>query len=475
MSILDAIEAVKGISSDLVVLPGSKEYDDITSSYFTELERELKPAGFLTPSSASQVSNIVKAIKPFAGPSTVAICGSGQQATPAVANVRDGLTIHLRNLRGIEIDTEKQIVSIAAGEQMGQVYDKLIPAGYGVVGNRHSSGGIGGDAVQGGLSYFSYARGFVCDNVVNYEVVLASGEIVNANAETNKDLWIALRGGGNNFGIVTRFDLSIFKQGQLWGGKVFYFEPSFSEQIQNLVDYLHDPEADVNVHICVSLGYAAAVGSIICMNDIFHTKPDKPKALEPFADIQPQIDQMKTLRIDNLKNLTTEAFSGAAPNRVVKMSTTVKADASILQYAVRAYHTAFSKLKEMHNLLFSITFEPLPVSIMEQSIVRGGNSLGLKPSDGPLVAILFYSSWDNPKDDQTVFDVSKEALDVIDQEAQSKSVSASYRYLNYASTYQDPISSYGPESKAHLQAVSEKYDPEGFFQNAGVGPFKLSK
>ncbi|KAK6950638.1 hypothetical protein Daesc_007162 [Daldinia eschscholtzii] len=315
MSILDAIEAVKGISSDLVVLPGSKEYDDITSSYFTELERELKPACFLTPSSVSQVSNIVKAIKHFASPSTVAICGSGQQATPAVANVRDGLTIHLRNLRGIEIDTEKQIVSIAAGEQMEQVYEKLIPAGYGVVGNRHSSGGIGGDAVQGGLSYFSYAGGFVCDNVVNYEVVLASGEIVNANAETNKDLWIALRGGGNNFGIVTRFDLSIFKQGQLWGGKVFYFEPNFSEQIQNLVDYLHDPEADVNVHICVSLGYAAAVGSIICMNDIFHTKPDKPKALEPFADIQPQIDQMKTLRIDNLKNLTTESFSGAAPNR----------------------------------------------------------------------------------------------------------------------------------------------------------------
>ncbi|KAK6950639.1 hypothetical protein Daesc_007163 [Daldinia eschscholtzii] len=84
-------------------------------------------------------------------------------------------------------------------------------------------------------------------------------------------------------------------------------------------------------------------------------------------------------------------------------------------------------------------------------------------------------SWDNSKDDQTVFDVSKEALDVIDQEAQSKSVSASYRYLNYASTYQDPISSYGPDSNAHLQAVSEKYDPEGFFQTAGVGPFKLSR
>lgn len=51
----------------------------------------------------------------------------------------------------------------------------------------------------GGLSFFSSREGFICDNVVNYEVVLASGEIVNANAHKNTDLWGALRGGGNNF------------------------------------------------------------------------------------------------------------------------------------------------------------------------------------------------------------------------------------------------------------------------------------
>lgn len=168
---------------------------------------------------------------------------------------------------------------------------------------------------SGGLSYFSYSRGFICDNVVNYEVVLASGEIVNANAETNKDLWVALKGGGNNFGIVTRFDLGVFEQGQLWGGKTFYFQPSFSGQIQSLVGYLHDPNADANIHICLSLGYAPALGDVLCMNDIFCTKPEKPKALEPFADVQPQLDQMSTLRVDSLKGFTSEAFSGAPSNR----------------------------------------------------------------------------------------------------------------------------------------------------------------
>lgn len=103
----------------------------------------------------------------------------------------------------------------------------------------------------------------------------------------------------------------------MWGGKLFYFQPSFSGQIKSLVDYLQDPNADVDVHICLSLGYAAALGDVLCMNDIFCTRPEKPKALEPFADIQPQIDQMRSLRVGNLMEFTDEAFSGAASNRYV--------------------------------------------------------------------------------------------------------------------------------------------------------------
>jgi hypothetical protein len=155
----------------------------------------------------------------------------------------------------------------------------------------------------------------VCDNVINYEIVLASGEVTNANAETNHDLWAALKGGGNNFGVVTRYDLAIFRQDKMWGGKIFYFQPSFSSQIQSLVDYLRNPNADANVHICISLGYAAMIGDHLCMNDIFSLKPEMPKALEPFANVQPQIDEMKTLRVDTLKGLAGEGFSGAIANR----------------------------------------------------------------------------------------------------------------------------------------------------------------
>lgn len=151
MSLLDAIKSIGAISSDLGALPGSDEYEKLARSYFTELERDLKPACFMTPASAIQVADVLVAIKPFTTPSTLAICGAGQQATPGVANVSGGVTIHLRKLRGIQINHRKDIVSVGPGELMGDVYDAVTAVGLGVVGNRHSSGGIGGDAVQGKL------------------------------------------------------------------------------------------------------------------------------------------------------------------------------------------------------------------------------------------------------------------------------------------------------------------------------------
>lgn len=152
------------------------------------------------------------------------------------------------------------------------------------------------------------------------------------------------------------------------------------------------------------------------------------------------------------------------------MTTTVKADTGILEFAHKTFGVAFEKLKDVPNVLFSLTFEPLPVSMLEASKARGKNALGLAPSDGPLVVILFYSSWDNPEDDKKVFNVSKDAINTIEKDARDKDLFSQYKYLNYALEHQDPIGSYGSESTARLKAVSAKYDPEGFFKAVGAGP-----
>jgi hypothetical protein len=155
------------------------------------------------------------------------------------------------------------------------------------------------------------------------------------------------------------------------------------------------------------------------------------------------------------------------------MTTTIKADASVLEFAVKEFNAALEKLKDIKNLLFSITFEPIPVSMIEQSETRGMNAINLKTSDGPLVVVLLYTSWDEASETDRVYKVNQEAFGNIEKQAEAKSVSATYRYLNYAFLHQDAISSYGNASRTKLREVGAKYDPYSFFQTVGAWPFKL--
>lgn len=72
--------------------------------------------------------------------------------------------------------------------------------------------------LAGGVNYYGNQVGFSCDSVVNYEVVLANGTIVEANATAHADLFWALKGGSSNFGLVTRFDIETIASTQVWAG-----------------------------------------------------------------------------------------------------------------------------------------------------------------------------------------------------------------------------------------------------------------
>jgi hypothetical protein len=159
--------------------------------------------------------------------------------------------------------------------------------------------------LPGGLSFFSTREGFISDSVTNFEVVLASGEVVNANANENTDLFISLRGGGNNFAIVTRYDMRTFNQGKFWGGTTFYFLNSFSARPgESLRQGAQDPEATDETHIMIGAGNSAAfaqLSDIMCMNQMYYTREiENSPVLEPYVNMQPQLDQMRSVRMLNL-------------------------------------------------------------------------------------------------------------------------------------------------------------------------------
>lgn len=136
-----------------VFFPGSLEYTESTGSYFAAFENELSPTCVIRPGDAKDVSKIVKDVKNAAlsGKVKVAVKGGGHTPWAGAANIDNGITIDLRQLTGVSVNSASKTASIGAGEQWRSVYENLLPQGLAVPGGRVSKVGVGG-LITGGLS-----------------------------------------------------------------------------------------------------------------------------------------------------------------------------------------------------------------------------------------------------------------------------------------------------------------------------------
>lgn len=155
------------------------------------------------------------------------------------------------------------------------------------------------------------------------------------------------------------------------------------------------------------------------------------------------------------------------------MNVTVMADAATLIAASSIYTSAVGAISTIEGLICSFTLQPYTSSCLTKSESLGGNSLGLDPKDGPLVSVLLLTYWDKKGDDEKITATMRGVLEKIRGETKERGTAVPFEYLNYAAQFQDPIGSYGEDNKKRLQEVSKKYDPEGFFQTAVPGGFKL--
>jgi hypothetical protein len=151
------------------------------------------------------------------------------------------------------------------------------------------------------------------------------------------------------------------------------------------------------------------------------------------------------------------------------MNTTVKADAATLIAASDIFTAAFQPLKSLEGLTCAFTLQAYPVSLLKKC----DNSLGLDESSGPLMSILLLNWWKNKDDDERVIQTFRKVLDQIDEDAVARGTSVSFKYMNYAYDFQDPIASYGEGIHKKLREVSKAYDSNGLFQKGVPGGFKI--
>lgn len=131
----------------------------------------------MQPVSTEEVSSVVKALVADAacGHTQFAIRSGGHATWAGSNNIEDGVTIDPGLMNTTMLDPETKVASIEPGARWAQVYATLDPQGVTVVGGRAGTVGVSGFLTGGGDSFYTLQQGFACDNVKNFEVVLATG------------------------------------------------------------------------------------------------------------------------------------------------------------------------------------------------------------------------------------------------------------------------------------------------------------
>jgi hypothetical protein len=414
-----------------------------------------------------------------------AIRSGGHSGVPGASNLADGLVIDLGRLREVTLSADKQSVRAGAGNRWSDVYSRLDPYKVAVVGGRVASVGVGGLTLGGGLSYFSGQYGFACDNVINYEVVLADGSIVNANTDSPQyaDLARALRGGTNNFGVVTRFDLRAHPYEGINGGLVVWPEtPQVTENvIDAFVSFSRSAPQDPHAHSFLALT-GQPTGSRIWAAGLYYTKPyttPRPSIFDPFytADLN-ATTLVSTLRNTNHTDLTNELDKTQPTGPRNRFYTnTYHANAALIRACVSIFReeTAHANIaltaRGYPNASTSYAMQHLTSNILSPGATK--NVLGLSPSAAPLVLISITSPWTSVGEDAIILGSMQRVIERTDALAREKGLAHPFKYANYAQPGAKVFEGYGKANQEFLRRVSRKYDPEGVWPKLVPGGFKL--
>jgi hypothetical protein len=202
--------------------------------------------------------------------------------------------------------------------------------------------------------------------------------LTNVNANSHPDLFRALKGGGNNFGVVTRFDFKTIPYTQILAGSVKANFTYRNDVFKAFTDVAGAKQYDPNASLVTGLLFVSAAKAWSISTTPIYTKP----VLNPpvYHELLSIPSTVSTLALTNLSTYAAEPPTALL--NWVFFTGTYGISTEFLEKTFNSLNGTLYNFNIPNNIIWSISLEPLPTLITSYGNKNGGNSLGTTPSDG---------------------------------------------------------------------------------------------
>jgi len=371
-----------------------------------------------------------------------------------------------------------QTVTIGTGLPWDQVYARLEPFGVTAAGGRIPGIGVSGLSLGGGYSWKTNQVGLTIDTIVAHDVVLPTGQIEHVTQASNPDLFFALKGGLNNFGIVTNIHYKALPQTEVFGG-ILVFADNNTELVHNATVKFDFTNRNTKAQLLTT--YASVGGQFISSIALFYDAPIAPPGtFDEFLSIPGPI--MKDIQTRNFTKFLSDSFGdgtlGIGPifNIVQHVIPVIKYTLPILKQMELDIKSAAASLAAQfpQTPAFVVSISPEPF-INPNAHDTGGAFP--HPSSRPVTPASPFIAWvPTAADPANQGPVVTAALKNMTQSvqavaiAQNQSRADDLLYPNYALA-DTPLELVYGQNIAQLRKLARKFDPQGVMKL--TGGFKL--
>ncbi len=207
---------LRALFNGRVIAPDDPRYESARTVFYGGVDR--RPAAIIKVADAGDVSRLVKLANEYGFELAVR---SGGHSTAGHSTTEGGIVLDLSAMKDLRVSLEDKTAwaetGLTAGEYTSVVSKHGLATGFGDTGTV----GLGGITLGGGIGFLVRKYGLTIDSLLAAEVVIADGQLLHVDENSYPDLFWAIRGGGGNFGVATRFKFQLHEVDMVFGGMLF--------------------------------------------------------------------------------------------------------------------------------------------------------------------------------------------------------------------------------------------------------------